>query len=69
MEFSHHHHHPHHPHQPFQPQGQPSFDIQKSFHGDPERDHSFWLYPAHSNLENFMLWDFIDPPQHICTNH
>ncbi len=37
-----------------------------TYHGDPNREHSFWIYPRHKSLVNTQ-WDAYDPT-HICNN-
>ena len=37
-----------------------------TFHGDPSREHHFWVYPRHKALINNQ-WDTYDPT-HLCNN-
>ncbi len=39
---------------------------QKMYHGDPNREHHFWVYPRHKLLQNSQ-WDAYDPHD-ICNN-
>ena len=37
-----------------------------AYHGDPNREHQFWIYPSHKSLIN-RQWDAYDP-HHLCNN-
>jgi hypothetical protein len=39
---------------------------QMIYHGDPSREHHFWVYPKHKSLIN-PQWDTYDPTQ-LCNN-
>lgn len=40
---------------------------QKQYHGDPDRDHNFWVYPKTKSLNN-SLWDTYNASD-LCDNH
>lgn len=42
---------------------------QQSYHGDSTRNHQFWNNYSTNQPENFMKWDFKDPPSLVCSNH
>lgn len=39
----------------------------KFYHGDPQRDHNFWVYPKDKPLEN-TCWDTYNASQ-FCDNY
>ncbi len=39
----------------------------KVYHGDPSRDHQFWIYPSNKTLIN-PQWDAYDPNE-LCNNY
>lgn len=40
------------------------------FHGDPEREHKFWIYSFNGKApENYQKWDFVDDHRFVCTHH
>ena len=41
-------------------------EANKFYHGDPSREHRFWVYPKHKLLQNSQ-WDAYDP-FHLCDN-
>lgn len=40
---------------------------QKQYHGDPDRDHNFWVYPEHKSLKN-PRWDTYSASD-LCDNY